>query len=73
MKKMKRRLVFVLCVFPFVVHAQDVQQKGGGNLISNWLKMDSNSDGKIDKNEASRQLKTNFDRIDSDGDGYLDC
>ena len=34
--------------------------------------MDKDSDGKIAKDEASEQLKLNFQYLDTNGDGFLD-
>src|SRR5438445_175261 len=36
------------------------------------LRMDTNKDGKISKEEAKNQIAANFDRLDKNKDGYLD-
>jgi Ca2+-binding EF-hand superfamily protein len=33
--------------------------------------LDSNGDNKISKTEAKGPLKDNFDKVDSNGDGYI--
>ena len=43
-----------------------------GNLIARWLAMDKDGDEKISRNEAQGQMKSNFDRVDADDDGFID-
>ena len=40
--------------------------------MARWLSMDKNSDGKISSDEAQGQFKNNFDRIDTNDDGFID-
>ncbi|HIE98361.1 MAG: EF-hand domain-containing protein [Fuerstiella sp.] len=40
-------------------------------LVSNWLAMDKDDNGKVSKAEAEGRLKTSFDRNDANKDGYL--
>jgi len=40
-------------------------------LVSNWLGMDKDGDGKVTKDEAEGRLKTSFYRNDADKDGFL--
>lgn len=48
-------------------------RQGGTRGAANWLRlMDKNNDGKIAKDEARNQMKSNFDRLDTTGDGFLD-
>ena len=41
-------------------------------VIKNWLKRDSNSDGKIAKSELANWQKRFFDQADANKDGFLD-
>jgi Ca2+-binding EF-hand superfamily protein len=42
-------------------------------MVSQWLRqMDKNKDGKISRDEAQGKLADNFDRLDGNGDGFLD-
>ena len=41
-------------------------------FMARWLSMDKNGDGKISSDEAQGQLKNNFDRIDTNDDGFID-
>ena len=40
--------------------------------MKRWLGMDKNDDGKISSDEAQGQLKKNFGRVDTNGDGFVD-
>ena len=40
--------------------------------MKRWLKMDKNDDGKISSEEAQGQLEKNFDRVDTNDDGFID-
>lgn len=48
------------------------QRQGRGNLMQRWLGMDKDGDKKISRDEAQGQMKSNFDRIDSNSDGFID-
>ena len=41
-------------------------------MMERWLRMDEDGDKKISKDEAQGQMKSNFDRIDSNSDGFID-
>ncbi len=45
------------------------QSQAGGNPIQRF---DTNNDNKLSKSEASGMIKDNFDRIDTNGDGFID-
>ena len=47
---------------------------GGGGFSASMMleRMDSDSDGKISKDEAPEQMKGNFDTYDTNSDGFLD-
>jgi acetyl esterase/lipase len=61
---------------PTVEAAPGSEQAEGGqrsrNTIEQWLRMDKNGDKKIGKDEAKGRMKSNFDRVDSNGDGFID-
>jgi hypothetical protein len=42
------------------------------NIMARWRAMDKNSDEKISSDEAQGQLKKNFDRGDTNEDGFID-
>ncbi len=42
---------------------------GFGNMLSQF---DQNQDGKISKDEAPERMRENFDRMDANGDGFID-
>lgn len=42
------------------------------NMIERWLSMDTNGDKKISKEEAKGRIKNNFDKLDSNNDGFID-
>jgi dienelactone hydrolase len=49
------------------------QNRGQANAqMKRWLKMDKDDDGKITADEAQGQLKKNFDRVDTNDDGFVD-
>jgi hypothetical protein len=48
------------------------QGGGGGDLIARVMESDKNKDGKISKDEAPDRMKQGFDRIDANGDGFID-
>jgi Ca2+-binding EF-hand superfamily protein len=45
---------------------------GSGEMVERMMAMDKNNDGKISKEEAPERMKTMFDRVDSDSDGFID-
>jgi acetyl esterase/lipase len=45
--------------------------RGRGNVMTRWLAMDKDGDEKISRDEAQSQIKRNFNRIDSDSDGFI--
>lgn len=48
------------------------QENQGNGFVRNILKnQDTNGDGKVSKSEAKNQLKSKFDRIDRNSDGFL--
>lgn len=51
------------------------QNRPGGNSIpgqvARWLSGDANEDGKLAKSETEGRLKQNFERVDTDKDGFL--
>ncbi|MEA3226404.1 MAG: hypothetical protein U9Q07_10685, partial [Planctomycetota bacterium] len=48
------------------------QNRSRTNVMTRWLRMDKNDDGKISSDEAQGQLKNNFDRVDTNDDGFVD-
>jgi acetyl esterase/lipase len=42
------------------------------DIMKRWLGMDKDGDKKISREEAQGQIKKNFDRTDSDSNGFLD-
>lgn len=82
---MRRRVGFltkvlvVLAVAPSVAQdaerAPDAVSRRGSvsveQLVSIFLAMDKDGDGKVTRDEAEGQLKTSFNRNDADKDGYL--
>ena len=52
------------------------EQAGTGQrrraMMERWLRMDKDGDKKISKDEAQGQMKSNFERIDSHSDGFID-
>ncbi len=49
------------------------QQRSRADVfMARWLSMDKNGDGKIASDEAQGQLRKNFDRVDTNGDGIMD-
>jgi len=44
----------------------------GGDFIARIMANDKNKDGKVSKDEAPERMKDFFDRIDSNGDGFID-
>jgi len=52
----------------------DRQNRGQADVMTRSLRMrlDKNDDGKISSDEAQGQLKKNFDRVDTNGDGLID-
>ena len=49
--------------------AQDRPSAEG--MVSNWMGMDKNGDGKLAKDETDGLMESNFDRNDADKDGFL--
>jgi HlyD family secretion protein len=45
---------------------------GSGRPRVDWSQLDADKDGKISKDEAPEQMQRFFDRIDANGDGFLD-
>ncbi len=46
---------------------------GGGGILAGMMKQaDKNGDGKLSKDEAPERMRDNFDRIDQNGDGFID-
>ncbi len=41
-------------------------------MLQTIMRADADGDGKISQEEAPRQLKKHFSKIDTNGDGYLD-
>jgi len=48
------------------------QSPDRAGVVARWMKMDKNNDGKISSEEAQGQLKKNFDRVDTNSDGFVD-
>ena len=48
------------------------QSPNRAGAIARWMEMDKNDDGRISSGEAQGQLKKNFDRVDANGDGFID-
>jgi len=46
--------------------------QGGNRNIARWRAMDKDGDRKISRDEARGQIKNNFDKIDSNSDGFID-
>jgi len=46
--------------------------QGGNRNMSRWRAMDKDGDRKISRDEAQGQIKNNFDKIDSNSDGFID-
>ncbi|HEX4132343.1 MAG TPA: hypothetical protein VHZ24_20090 [Pirellulales bacterium] len=48
---------------------------GGGNEMAKQMiaRADANGDGKLSKDEAPDRLRDNFDRVDRNGDGFVDA
>jgi len=46
--------------------------QGGNRNMSSWRAMDKDGDRKISRDEAQGQIKNNFDKIDSNRDGFID-
>jgi collagen type III alpha len=44
----------------------------GGGLEARMKDLDKDGDGKISKEEAPERMRDNFDRIDSNGDGFIE-
>jgi acetyl esterase/lipase len=51
--------------------ATEQDEKKSPGMVSNWLRMDKDGDGKVSVEEAVGRLKTSFTRNDADGDGFL--
>ncbi|MHC4117802.1 MAG: family 16 glycoside hydrolase [Planctomycetota bacterium] len=47
------------------------QNRNRTDVVTRSLRMDKNDDGKISSDEAQGQLKKNFDRVDTDDDGFI--
>ena len=47
-------------------------RRNPAELITRWLIMDKNGDGKLAVDETTGQLKTSFNRNDANKDGFLD-
>ena len=43
-----------------------------GNVMASWLAMDKDGDERVRRDEAQGRFKSNFDRIDSNSDGFID-
>lgn len=76
--KTNRWIVVVLCLCPLICHAQEAERPANRRrpmtaerLVSTWLDMDKDGDGKVTEDEAEGQLKSSFDRNDADKDGFL--
>jgi len=50
----------------------DRQSRNRVDIVTRWLSMDKNGDEKISSDEAQGQLKNNFDRVDTNEDGFID-
>jgi len=71
----------ILCICPLVSFAQDTDRPPGAAnrrapmsieaLVANWLAMDKNGDKKLAAHEVKGQIKSNFERIDTNKDGFL--
>lgn len=48
------------------------QGRSRGDVMKRWLEMDKNGDKKLSRDEAQGQMKSNFERIDTNGDGFID-
>jgi hypothetical protein len=46
--------------------------RGGADLEARFKELDKDGDGKISKDEAPERMQDNFDRIDSNSDGFID-
>jgi len=52
---------------------EDRPQRGSPELYTQrLLSLDKDGDGKVSKEEAPERMRDNFDRIDTNGDGYID-
>jgi hypothetical protein len=47
-------------------------QQGGGRPSTDWDELDKDGDGKVSKEEAPERMQRFFDRIDTNGDGFID-
>jgi acetyl esterase len=59
-------------VVPGATCAARSQAGGAERTMARWLSMDKDGDGKIAKDEAEGQLKANFERDDTNKDGFID-
>lgn len=59
---------------PVTEQARDQQrgQRDRGNIMKYWQAMDKDGDKKLSRDEAQGRMKENFDRIDSNSDGFID-
>lgn len=61
-----QRFIFSLVLSPSLLLAEETR-------LGNFLRMrDANEDGKISEAEAGPVLKRNFERLDKNGDGFID-
>ncbi len=50
----------------------DGRPRDGAGLAARFKELDKDGDGKISKEEAPERMRDNFDRIDSNSDGFID-
>jgi len=48
------------------------RQRERGNIMKYWQAMDKDGDKKLSRDEAQGRMKQNFDRLDSDSNGFID-
>ncbi|MBN2270182.1 MAG: DUF1080 domain-containing protein [Sedimentisphaerales bacterium] len=54
------------------VPEEQASESGRGGIVRRLAAMDRDGDRKISRDEAQGRLKENFDRIDANGDGFID-
>ena len=51
---------------------KQLSQRGRGGMMSRLFAADADGDGRISREEAPERMERSFDRMDSNGDGFID-